>query len=697
MTDDAASFAPLSVETAVKPGTHAALVLGFATHKGGVVAVGGQGRDLFLLADDGWHFRGKRSVGKGLRNAWWNDHGIWVVGEYGYAARSTDGGATWEKIPPGTSGCLFGVVQDAEGVFWIAGDNGYVARATDGGVKFKKVKGVGESIGRIAATSKGVLIPTDDPGYLYVARGKEIAKTKIVTEDAQGNCTDLMAATVTPRGTIVTVGNKGTVIRLEDDGATFERVGVGASGLLTGVDVLADGRVIIVGASGGIYVSSDDARRSPSSTNTSRLRRFGAFAASVPARSSGAPTASSFAYRSRERGRARDGDAIDHARSTAAAARHRNADEDDCAPRVGSASASTARQAWPIPAPLPVEKRKGVFLDARASRALHPRRGGADAQVRPVPTLDEAWARLRRGLWAADRAGMESSRPSGIYGPASPRVRRASVAGERVLDVAPRTGAAEEDRVLFAEIFAQYSTFVVQFRDDVFEAAADFMVAAYGLPEAIRRTLGGLADELPYTAAGPFGRLRELIAVADDATYREARAAVLETLAIEKEKKASSSHRVPDLHWAATFMLPVTRRGRRRRARRPRAASRGSASSEKFNVRALGLASGDLATLHRYRTANRRVRHEFFAGEPRRYLASLLDLEGDRAAEALAEMKLAPPFEDSAVENGKWCQLLAHLDHDAPHWSALPRARGPRKDVGNAGAPDGGALQSTSA
>lgn len=667
MTDDAASFAPLSVETAVKPGTHAALVLGFATHKGGVVAVGGQGRDLFLLADDGWHFRGKRSVGKGLRNAWWNDHGIWVVGEYGYAARSTDGGATWEKIPTGTSGCLFGVVQDAEGVFWIAGDNGYVARATDGGVKFKKVKGVGESIGRIAATSKGVLIPTDDPGYLYVARGKEIAKTKIVTEDTQGNCTDLMAATVTPRGTIVTVGNKGTVIRSEDDGATFERVDVGASGLLTGVDVLADGRVIIVGASGGIYVSSDDAKtfaKLDQHVTTAALwcvRRIGTGA--VVGGTDGLVLRVSIPE-----------SAAAHVTVTPSITPGppppppvtATPTETTARPEWAAPPASTARQAWPIPAPLPVEKRKGVFWTPELRALLHPRRGGADAQVRPVPTLDEAWARLRRGLWAADRAGMEiKSRPSGIWARVTSRSPRERRFGERVLDVAPRTGAAEEDRVLFAEIFAQYSTFVVQFRDDVFEAAADFMVAAYGLPEAIRRTLGGLADELPYTAAGPFGRLRELIAVADDATYREARAAVLETLAIEKEKKASSSHRVPDLHWAATFMLPVLGADDDAERGLLEATLAWVGEFGNFNVRALGLASGDLATLSRYRTANRRVRHEFFAGEPRRYLASLLDLEGDRAAAALAEMKLAPPFEDSAVENGKWCQLLAHLDHDA--------------------------------
>lgn len=666
---EAESFAPLAVDAAVKPGTHAALVLGFATHRGGVVAVGGQGRDLFLLADDGWHFRGKRSPGKGLRNAWWNDHGIWVVGEYGYAARSSDGGATWEKIPTGTSGCLFGVVQDSEGVFWIAGDNGYVARATDGGVKFKKVKGVSQSIGRIAATPKGVLIPTDDPGYLYVARGREITKTAIVTEDSQGTCTDLMAATVTPRGTIVTVGNKGVVIRSEDDGATFTHVDIGATGLLAGIDVLADGRVIVVGASGGIYVSSDDAKtftRLDQHVTTAMLwcvRRTGTGA--VVGGTDGVVLRLSLPEAAAERVPLMPSITPGPPPPAPAPTAPNVAAPSATRPEWATPPPSTARQAWPIPAPLPVERRKGVFWTPELRALLHPRRGGADAQVRPVPTIEEAWARLRRGLWAADRAGMEAkSRPSGIWSRVisfSPRERRF---GERLLDPAPRVGTPDEDRTLFSEIFAQYSTFVVQFRDEVFEAAADFMVACHGLPEAIRRTLGGLKDELPYSAAGPFGRLRELIAVADDATYAAARDAVLSTLATEKAAKASSHHRIPDLHWAATFMLPVLGADDDAERGLHDAALAWVGEFGNFNVRAMGLASGDLATLERYLTANKRVRHEFFAGEPRRYLASLLDLEGDRVAPALAKMKLSPPFEDSGAENSKWCQLLAHLDHD---------------------------------
>ena len=70
-------------------------MLGLATRGPRAIAVGGQGRDLFLASDDGVAFRVGHSPNGGLRSAWLEpDGGIWVVGEYGYAARSSDGGAT---------------------------------------------------------------------------------------------------------------------------------------------------------------------------------------------------------------------------------------------------------------------------------------------------------------------------------------------------------------------------------------------------------------------------------------------------------------------------------------------------------------------------------------------------------------------------------------------------------------------------
>jgi hypothetical protein len=65
-------------------------VLGLATDADTVVAVEGQGWSLASVAPDGYAFRAVVAPGRGLRGALLSDDGMWVVGEYGWIARSTD-------------------------------------------------------------------------------------------------------------------------------------------------------------------------------------------------------------------------------------------------------------------------------------------------------------------------------------------------------------------------------------------------------------------------------------------------------------------------------------------------------------------------------------------------------------------------------------------------------------------------------
>lgn len=229
------------------------LVLGISADGDRIVAVGGQGSDLLLISSNGGKsFKSTTSGGSGLRNCLVQGDQIWVVGEWGHAARSDDFGETWMKIPLAAKGaCLFGIVQDAAGAYWLAGDSGYIARSKDG-FKFTKVKGLTEYIGRISNTSLGVLVPTDSPGHLYVREGKDFRKT------AAKSGADLMIGRVTPRGTLLVVGAGGAVLRSTDNGKTFERIAVPSKGLLAGMDLFEDGRIVIAGDGGKIFVSTDD-------------------------------------------------------------------------------------------------------------------------------------------------------------------------------------------------------------------------------------------------------------------------------------------------------------------------------------------------------------------------------------------------------------------------------------------------------
>ena len=127
-----------------------------------------------------------------------------------------------------------------------------MGRSRDDGAKFTRIKGISEFIGRISNSALGVLVPTDAPGHLFIREAKTFRKTS-----AESGA-DLMAARVTPRGTLIAVGAGGAVLRSTDRGETFQRIDVGIKGLIAGIDYFLDGRVVIAGDGGALLVSYDD-------------------------------------------------------------------------------------------------------------------------------------------------------------------------------------------------------------------------------------------------------------------------------------------------------------------------------------------------------------------------------------------------------------------------------------------------------
>ncbi len=242
-----------TVEVVHAAGKHRGLVLAIGVDGDRVVAVGGQGSDLLLMSDNGGKkFRATSSGGGGLRGVLVHGEHVVVVGEYGHVAGSHNFGETWTKVTLKTRACLFGVVEDARSQMWIAGDSGFVARSRDDGAKFTRVNGISEYIGRISNSTLGVLVPTDAPGHLFIREAKSFRQT------AAESGADLMAARVTPRGTLIVVGAGGAILRSTNRGETFERVTIGMKDLLAGIDWLPDGRVVVTGDNGTIYVSYDD-------------------------------------------------------------------------------------------------------------------------------------------------------------------------------------------------------------------------------------------------------------------------------------------------------------------------------------------------------------------------------------------------------------------------------------------------------
>ncbi|MHC8306028.1 WD40/YVTN/BNR-like repeat-containing protein [Pseudomonas sp. PB3P13] len=145
------------------------------------------------------------------------DAGLFVVGEQGSMFRSADWGQTWEKLEGPYEGSFFGVIGTAQANTLLAyGLRGNLFRSTDFGTSW-------------------------EPVQLKATRGAlEFG---------------LSGATLLDDGSIVIVGNGGSVVRSSDDGLTFsvfnraDRISVSA------VTAAGDGNLILAGQ-GGVRATS---------------------------------------------------------------------------------------------------------------------------------------------------------------------------------------------------------------------------------------------------------------------------------------------------------------------------------------------------------------------------------------------------------------------------------------------------------
>jgi photosystem II stability/assembly factor-like uncharacterized protein len=158
--------------------------------------------------EDQFHLNGIAAV---------KDAGLFIVGEQGSMFRSPDWGQTWEKLEGPYEGSLFGVIGTAEANTLLAyGLRGNLFRSTDFGSSWEPV---------------------------------ELQATRGALEFG------LSGATLLDDGSIVIVGNGGSVIRSDDNGETFsvfnrpDRISVSA------VTAAGNGNLILAGQ-GGVRATS---------------------------------------------------------------------------------------------------------------------------------------------------------------------------------------------------------------------------------------------------------------------------------------------------------------------------------------------------------------------------------------------------------------------------------------------------------
>lgn len=229
-----------------------------------IVAVGGTyNQPTVLVSSNGKDFVRRKGLGSGLRAvvAWGG--GLLEVGEYGLVATSGDLGKTWTKHESGTQVCLFGVTVHG-GRPWICGDEGYAGMFNgtacvpgdfaldeqrqsdvvsigdklyflgyDGCVRVIGADGSKQAEARVsednplcalARTPSGALVLCGDNGFLARSDGG-LAFTKITVEHDDDEITDdLEAVAVLADGTVMVVGDNGTILLSTDDGRTWKKV-----------------------------------------------------------------------------------------------------------------------------------------------------------------------------------------------------------------------------------------------------------------------------------------------------------------------------------------------------------------------------------------------------------------------------------------------------------------------------------------
>ncbi|NIF16895.1 YCF48-related protein [Pantoea sp. Cy-639] len=149
------------------------------------------------------------------------DAGLFIVGEQGGMFRSADNGQTWSKLAGPYEGSLFGVIGTAQPRTVLAyGLRGNLFRSTDFGDSWQ-------------------------PVALQAERGPlEFG---------------LAGATLLADGSLVLVGNGGSVLRSHDDGQTFSVHNRADRIALAGVSALSGGGLLLVGQ-GGVHLADADGR-----------------------------------------------------------------------------------------------------------------------------------------------------------------------------------------------------------------------------------------------------------------------------------------------------------------------------------------------------------------------------------------------------------------------------------------------------
>lgn len=181
----------------------------------------------------------------------------WVVGAYGLAFATVDGGRTWQSMRgriPNHKGRHLYSVHVADKQIYLAGEQGTLFRSGDGGQTFSALATP------YSGTYFGILAGNDNVLLLFGLRGNAFRSVddglhwqKIDT----GLPVTLTAGLRLSSGVLILVDETGMVLGSRDNGASFAAIPVPHRAAFTGVAQATDGSVVLAGTRGPVSMAVD--------------------------------------------------------------------------------------------------------------------------------------------------------------------------------------------------------------------------------------------------------------------------------------------------------------------------------------------------------------------------------------------------------------------------------------------------------
>jgi photosystem II stability/assembly factor-like uncharacterized protein len=187
-------------------------------------------------------------------------HDIVAVGERGTILRSSDAGQTWQRTPRVARPTLTGITfapSPAQTRGWAVGHDALILTTADGGRTWTR-QWQGENLQQsfldvLAWDDRHAVAVGADGLYLETKDGASWQRRKIAPDDFHLN-----RVSRGPTGTLYLAGERGTLLRSTDAGATWQPIPAPYEGSFYGVLPLGAREILAYGLRGNAFRTSDD-------------------------------------------------------------------------------------------------------------------------------------------------------------------------------------------------------------------------------------------------------------------------------------------------------------------------------------------------------------------------------------------------------------------------------------------------------